>query len=187
MKKESSDAPPTKLTQLCGGLGIHVEKTTTYLDMKWPDTVKGWQLGWYYCKDIPMPDDTLGLPSYSRNRITSTSGWNPRLTKGEKLEVDLLVASMIGLKDQGLEGNDLMAAWVSRRIQPLQYRDRCTYTYQGNAAPIRVNPVDLTQDQFKEKMLHLTMVRYSIQMVGWVPPYDDDHLPAVVCDLTASI
>lgn len=116
-----------------------------------------------------MPDGSIGLPPYTPNRVARASWWNLRPIKSEKAKVGILTTAITGLKDQGLEGNDLMAAWVSRRIQPLKFRDRCMYTYEGINDSTRVSMQVFSQDQLEEKMKHLTMVRDNIRMQGRVP------------------
>lgn len=132
LKKDNPKAPPTNIVQLCGGrLGLQIKKTVTYVYMKWPNTIKGWQQNWFYCDDVAMSDGSVGLSPYTPDRVTKLPSWNPRLTKGKKVEVSILTDIISVHKDQGLVENDVVAAWVSHRIQPLQSRDRPMYTYKG--------------------------------------------------------
>lgn len=75
--------PPSNITQLCGGFGLQMRKTTGYFDMKWPDTLKMWQQNRFYCEDMAMPDGEIGLLPYTSERIIMLPWWNPKLTKAE--------------------------------------------------------------------------------------------------------
>lgn len=66
------------------------------------------------------------------------------------------------LQGKGLTGNDLAAAWVSRRIQLLQAGEKPMWAYTGSDDPTRVNPNELEEEEFVEKMKLLTMVRENL-------------------------
>jgi hypothetical protein len=140
-----------------------------------------WQQTWFYCTDVVMPDGDIGLPPYTPGCLVKLPRWNPKLTKEELEEAQLLVNTINTLQQRGLVGNDLSAAWVSHRVQPLQARERPMYPYRGIDNPTRVNPRELSQDKFQEKMRHLTMVRHNLRMEGSVPPFGATLLPQRVC------
>lgn len=95
--------------------------------------------------------------------------------------MDMLMRTFGALQNRGLTGNDLATAWVSRRIQPLQARERPMWTYTGEDDPVRVNPGEVSQHKFEEKMRHLTMVRSNLRMEGPVPPFSAAGLPLELC------
>lgn len=66
-----------------------------------------------------MPDEEIGLPPCTSNRVIKLPWWNPRLTKEETEEAKLLMRTFGALQQRGRLGNDLATAWVSRPIQPL--------------------------------------------------------------------
>ena len=51
--------------QMCGGLGIQMRSKSTFPAMILPDSVRGWQSTWFYCKDQPTPGQSTGLPPFS--------------------------------------------------------------------------------------------------------------------------
>lgn len=109
--------------QICGGLGIQV-KSSGYFDMKWLDTVKNWQSTWFYCVEPSTVAGPAALPPYTNSAAKWHSLWSFKLTKGEQDEAKILMAQIGALSDRGLTSNDLVATWVSWRIQPLQARVR---------------------------------------------------------------
>lgn len=60
----------------------------------------------------------------------------------------MLVKKVGDLQGQGLIRNDLLAAWVSHRIQTLQSRVRLMWVYSGNDDPTRGNPNELDMAEF---------------------------------------
>lgn len=77
-----------------------MKKSSGYLKMKWPDTVKGWQATWfYYFEPSTVVDWHIG--------------WSLKLIRVEHTLAKILMEQI------GLTSNDIIAAWVSRRIQPL--------------------------------------------------------------------
>lgn len=85
MKKASPEGPKTNLIQLCGGLGVQLKKSGTYPELKFPDTIKGWQGTWFYCKDIPTSEYVTGLPPFSPERLPNPPKKNLKLTKAERI------------------------------------------------------------------------------------------------------
>ena len=55
----------TRVVQMCGGLGIQVRNKSTFPAMILPDSFRGWQSTWFYCKDQPTPGQSTGLPPFS--------------------------------------------------------------------------------------------------------------------------
>lgn len=69
--------------QTCGGLGIQIKKSSGYFDMKWPDTMKGWQATWfYYVEPSTLADRLLCLRIHRRPQ----TGWSLKLTRAEQTE-----------------------------------------------------------------------------------------------------
>ena len=80
--------------------------------------MRNWQNSWFYCKVEEGPGIRT-LPPYSDVRLTASQGWNPRLSNAEKESVIPLMREIVRLKKNGLDAMDLIAAFVTRRIQLL--------------------------------------------------------------------
>ena len=59
VKKAKSSDEKTQVIQMCGGLGIQMRSKSTFPAMILPDSVRGWQSTWFYCKDQPTPASRL--------------------------------------------------------------------------------------------------------------------------------
>lgn len=51
VKKANPSDEKTHVIQMCGGLGIQTRKQSTFPPMTLPDSVRGYQSTWFYCKD----------------------------------------------------------------------------------------------------------------------------------------
>lgn len=55
--------------KICDGLGIQVKKSSSYFNMKWPDTVKNWQSAWFYCVEPSTMAGPAALPPYTNSAV----------------------------------------------------------------------------------------------------------------------
>ena len=84
-----------------------------------PDSVRGWQPTWFYCKDQPMPGQSTGLPPCSMERVRKPSSL--KVVPEEKAQVKVLVERVVQLIHDRVTGMDLLEVFLRRRIQPLQF------------------------------------------------------------------
>ena len=117
------------------------------------------------------------MPPYSDVRLTNSQGWNPRLTNADKEQVLPLMREVIRLKKNGLGAIDLIAAFVIRKIQPLQARARGMWTYSGLQDDIRYSNTKMPLDEFELQMKIITSVTQGLQPTGRVRPLGVDNLP----------
>src|SRR4051812_37631295 len=87
---------------------------------------------------------------------------------------------IVRLKKNGLHAMDLIALFVTRRIQPLQARARGMWTYSGTNDDTRYNNTVVLQEEFAQIMKIITGVTHCAQMAGRVRPLDAAHLPTLV-------
>ena len=118
-----------------------------------------------YCKVEEGPSIRT-LPLYSDVRLTASQGWNPRLSNAEKESVIPLMREIIRLKKNGLDAMDLIAAFVTRRIQPLQARSRRMWSYTGLDDDTRYNNAEMQTEEFEFRMKIITSVTCAVQMTG---------------------
>src|SRR3954471_8224030 len=140
-----------EFNHLCRGLFLARKKGTRYFASSLPDSVKNWQNSWFYCKVDTVPG-TRTLPPYSDVRLTDSRGWNPRLVASEKHWVLPLMREVVKMKKAGLDAMDLIALFVSRRIQPLQARARRMWEYTGIDDNTRYNSSAMSQKEFEQLM-----------------------------------
>ena len=82
------------------------------------------------------------------------------------------------MKDN-LTGGHLISLFVRRRIQPLQYRVRPMWQYDGPEDPTRCSAEEFTADDLLAQVQQVTKCT-SIEEKSFVRPYGDDlPLPQV--------
>lgn len=70
--------------------------------------MKGWQITWFYCKDVSVAGGQSGLPPYSTERVWSP----PSLTAKEKTDMDIMVMAVVAIVGKGLNGMDLLEVFL---------------------------------------------------------------------------
>ena len=83
--------------------------------MTFPESVRGWQPTWSYCKDIPTPGQSPGLPPFSLERLRTPRSLT--VETEEKGEVQMLVDAVVALVQRGVTSMDPLEVFLRRRIQ----------------------------------------------------------------------
>ena len=138
VKKTDPDGERTQVIQMCGGLGIQTRGKSCFPPMTLPDSVRGWQSTWFYCKDQPTPGHSTGLPPFTLDHVQKPSSL--KVTPEERAQVKVLVSRVVELVREGVTGMDLLEVFLQRRIQPLQARDHSMWMYSGPGDSTRIHP-----------------------------------------------
>ena len=127
VKKASPNDERTQVIQMCGCLGVQMRSKSAFPAMTLPESVRGWQSTWFYCKDQSMPGQSTGLPPFTMDRVEKPSAL--KVTPVEKAEVKVLVERVVQLVRNGVTSMDLLEVFLRRRLQPLQARDHLMWMY----------------------------------------------------------
>src|SRR3954464_5298463 len=165
-----------EMNHLCGGLFLAKRQGCQYFPSSIPDSVRNWQNSWFYCKVDTTPG-TRTLPPYSNVRLSDSQGRNPRLTAVEKEHTLPLMREVVRLKKNDLDAMDLIALFVTRRIQPLQARTRGVWEYTGTNDDTHYSNSVMFQEEFDKIMKIITTVTHCAQMTIRVRPLDAAHPP----------
>jgi hypothetical protein len=144
IKKANPDDEKTHVIQMCGGLGIQMRGRSTFPPMTFPESVRGWQSTWFYCKDILTPGQPTGVAPFSLERLRTPCLL--AIANEEKGEVRMLVNAVVALVQGGVMGTDLLEVLRSRRIQPLQARDHPMWMYSGPEDTARTHPEEVDKE-----------------------------------------
>ena len=107
--------------------------------MSFPDSIKGWQGTWFYCRDVHSGPNQSGLPPYSTERVRAPESL--LVAKEEKTEVGILATALVGV----VNDMDLLETFLARWIQPLQARYYPMWMYEGPSDPTLVHPKELDE------------------------------------------
>ena len=136
------------------GLGIQMRSKCTFPAMILPDSVRGWQSTWFYCKDQPTPGQSTRLPPFSLARVEKPSPL--KVVPEEKAQVKVLVERVVQLVRDGVTGMDLLEVFLGRRIQPLQARDHPMWMYSGLEDSTRIQPENVSKDILEKWLMGIT-------------------------------
>ena len=147
--------------------------------MSFPDSLKGQQGTWFYYKDVPSASTRSGLPPYSSERVRAP----PSLfvVKSEKAKVNILSTTLVSVMNAGVNGMDLLEAFLTQRIQPLQTMVHPMWMYEGPSDPTQVHPKELAEIDIGAKIKAITCARDNPRGTRRVPPYSKDLQPLEVC------
>ena len=162
-----------------GGVGISIKDKNAYFDLEKLDSIHTWRRGWFYLKDQTVAGQQYGLaPFDSVARVTKQSSWGHVLSAAEVAAVEPLVRALADLRGK-ITGGQLIAVFMRRRIQPLQYRVHPMWQYSGLEDLTRCSPVDVSGSDLLFRIQQITKCT-SMGLVSSVFPYAADvPLPEV--------
>ena len=160
---------------MCGGLGIQKRQRSSFPSMTLPESVRGWQLIWFYCLDVATPGQSTGLPPFSVDRVQTPSLL--KVTAAERVEMDMLVERVVQLINQGVTGMDLLEVFPSRRIQLLQAQDHSMWMYSGVNDTAWVHPEEVLAKTVAMWLKSITGNKDNPRGARMVAPFSDSNQP----------
>ena len=87
------------------------------------------------------------------------------------------------IQSEGLTGSDLLAAFVARRVLPLQSRPHLICQMSGQLNPSRMCTKDMPHDEVAHMVNYLANCKLSAEWRFGKEPYSRAHPPPTVCSL----
>jgi hypothetical protein len=122
------------------------------------ESVRYWNAGWFYEKNVSVPEIHDGLPKFNNEPPEELASWSfiPSLSLTPILEKAARRISW--LVHDGLTGTQLTLSWFTRRIQPLRYNARLICAYTGADDQLRATRHDLPADSLKRRFKTLVKI-----------------------------
>ncbi|KAE8784321.1 hypothetical protein D1007_42104 [Hordeum vulgare] len=105
----------------CGTTLVHHRTTSGFPQMPLQDSIKMWQRGFFYLKNVDPSHDCLNLPPFAIAPPTAKKNLKESHPK-PIVEVAQICAHLDNMKIRDLLGRDLLTTMMTRRILPLQRR-----------------------------------------------------------------
>ena len=87
----------------CGGAMVGKMPNVTWLDGSFAETVKGWQLGWFYITE-PCDANWAAPPEFRSGTPMRLTSWEQKgLLWGESTELTVLINCIKGMKDKNIK------------------------------------------------------------------------------------
>ncbi|KAK1631693.1 hypothetical protein QYE76_006008 [Lolium multiflorum] len=111
-----------------------------------------WSGGFFYLKDVSDPASERVLPPFKNSPASENPAWTQCPHLSESPQLTRAVRRICKLTEEGLTGKDLTMSWFTRRIQPLQHRDRLMFQYTGRDDPMRACKDNLSADAIDKRI-----------------------------------
>ncbi|KAK1653061.1 hypothetical protein QYE76_070866 [Lolium multiflorum] len=155
----------------CGTITFMIRPGRVYPHTDRHESARYWSAGFFYLKDVSDPANARKLPPFKNCPATELPTWSHCPHISESLQ-----RAPRGSSDgRGLTGKDLTLSWFTKRIQPLQHRDRLMFQYIGRDDPMRVTKDNLSADALDKRIrllikvpreLHVHVCNKDIHMNG---------------------
>ncbi|KAK1699017.1 hypothetical protein QYE76_015714 [Lolium multiflorum] len=91
--------------------------------------------------DVSDPASDKKLPPFKNCPATELPSWTHCPHFSDSPQLTRTVRRICKLTEEGLTGKDLTLSWFTKRIQPLQHRDRLMFEYTGRDDPMRATRI----------------------------------------------
>ncbi|KAK1627544.1 hypothetical protein QYE76_001859 [Lolium multiflorum] len=163
----------------CGAASIYTRPGTPFPKIPTVDSVKNWQMSFFYVRNEGVLVDRINLPEFNPAPPVGRINWshNARSTD-PNAEVNLLWDFLATATDGGLTAEDLLCTIAERRVLPLQMRTHKIGHMSGRFDPNRTSKAPLTKAQVASRVNYITKANLSEDWSYGLVPCDRDHPPA---------
>nr|XP_051217365.1 uncharacterized protein LOC127334867 [Lolium perenne] len=165
----------------CGAASIYTRPGTPFPKIPTVDSVKNWQMSFFYVRNEGELVDRINLPEFNPAPPVGRINWshNARSTD-QNAEVNLLWDLLATATAGGLTAEDLLCTIAERRVLPLQMRTHKIGHMSGRLDPNRTSKVPLTKAQVASRVNHITKANLAEDWSYGLVPCDRNHPPARV-------
>ncbi|KAK1660664.1 hypothetical protein QYE76_048823 [Lolium multiflorum] len=150
VKKET--VPQTSSLATCGSITFKIRPGRIYPHTDRHESVRYWSRGFFYVKDVSDPASPKTLSAFKDGPASETPARTNCPHISESPMLTKMVRRICKLMESGLSGKDLMLSWFTKRIQPLQHRDRLMYEYSGRDDTMRTTKDNLSSDALDKRL-----------------------------------
>ncbi|KAK1677143.1 hypothetical protein QYE76_037991 [Lolium multiflorum] len=136
----------------CGSMTFVLRTKRVYPALASHESIRYWNAGWFYVKNIPVPGVHDGLPAFVNKAPEELASWSLIPALAQYPELDKMARRISWLVHGGLTGMDLTLSWFTRRIQPLKYNKPLICEYSGVDDQLRVTKDNLPMDSLNKRI-----------------------------------
>ncbi|KAK1628909.1 hypothetical protein QYE76_003224 [Lolium multiflorum] len=158
----------------CGCASIYPRAGSLFPKIPTVDSVKNWQMTFFYVKNANPAFDRINLPEYNPAPPTTRLNWGHNAKSADPdAEVNLLWDFLGECVNEGrLSAEDLLCTYVERRVIPLQGRVHKIGLMSGRLDPTRTSRIALTKAQVARRVNSITKANMPEDWAWGLPPYD---------------
>ncbi|KAK1613236.1 hypothetical protein QYE76_036909 [Lolium multiflorum] len=136
----------------CGSVTFIIRPGRVYPPTDRHESARYWSGGFFYLKDVSDPASDKKLPPFKNCPATELPSWTHCPHFSDSPQLTRAVGRICKLTEEGLTGKDLTLSWFTKRIQPLQHRDRLMFEYTGRDDPMRATKDNLSADAIDKRI-----------------------------------
>ncbi|KAK1653598.1 hypothetical protein QYE76_071403 [Lolium multiflorum] len=158
----------------CGAASIYPRAGSLFPKIPTVDSVKNWQMSFFYVKNANPAFDRINLPEYNPAPPTTRLNWGHNAKSPDPdAEVNLLWDFLGECVTGGrLSAEDLLCTYIERRVIPLQGRVHKIGLMSGRLDPTRTSRIALTKAQVAHRVNNITKANMPEDWAWGLPPYD---------------
>ena len=119
-----------------GGITISSKVEVDYFNLEKLDSVQGWRKKWFYIKDQFTVGQQYGLTPFDpAAHLKKCRGWEHKLSPTKVKLAEPLVQRVVDLRRKSgpeVTGLQLIALFVKRCVQPIQFQGHPMWQYVGS-------------------------------------------------------
>jgi hypothetical protein len=123
-----------------------------------------WSGNFFYLKDVSDPASPKVLPDFKDGPPSETPAWTQCPHLFESPQLTRAIRRIHKLTNEGLSGKDLTMSWFTKRIQPLQHRDRLLFQYTGREDNMRASKDNLSADALDKRLRVLIKIPRELKI-----------------------
>jgi hypothetical protein len=142
----------------CGSISFVPRSEKSYPYFIPHDSAKGWRGSFFYLADQAPPERKFGLRSFADGPAEEQDSWGVMDDFTMDDECQLCSRQISKLVFSRLTGADTIYCWISRRIQPLQYRPSLMCEYSGIDDPQLYSKEELSAEEIELRIRNIIKV-----------------------------
>ena len=145
-------------------------------------SVKKWQKSYFYVRNIAPRGDYINLPAYVAGPPAGRlPQWSFRAVTLSQAGNAAIARLRVMVQSEGLTGPDLLAAFVTRRVLPLQSRPHLICQMSGQLDPSRMCTKEMPREEVAYRVNYLANCKLSEEWQVGKEPYSRANPPPTVC------
>ncbi|KAK1579728.1 hypothetical protein QYE76_016749 [Lolium multiflorum] len=117
-----------------------------------------------HLRDVSDPASEKKLPAFKNCPANELPSWTHCPHFSDSPQLTRAVRRICKLTEEGLTGKDLTLSWFTKRIQPLQHRDRLMFEYTGRDDPMRATKDNLSADALDKRIRVLIKISRELHV-----------------------
>ena len=144
-------------------------------------SVRMWQRSYFYVKNLASDGDWVNLPPYNAAPLTGRlPSWSHRVKTLTPAGAAAVARLRVLTQSEGLVGADLLAAFVARRVLPLQGRPHLICQMSGLRDPSRMSTKEMPRAEVANMVNYIANCEFREDWQFGKEPYSRDNPPPVV-------